>query len=56
MDVADDDFGYERMDFGYTDISATTEMVAEIGVEEERDELELYLKENLENQKTLLRT
>ena len=37
MDLVDD-LGYERMDFSYT------AMVAETGVEEARDELELYLK------------
>lgn len=37
MDLVDD-LGYERMDFAYT------AMVAETGVEEARDELELYLK------------
>lgn len=50
LDLADDDFGYERMDFAYT------EMVAEIGVEEARDELELYLKEKVENSTTPLGT
>ena len=37
-------------------VSATTEMAAEIGVEEERDELELYLMEKVKNPKTLLGT
>ncbi|KAF8045994.1 hypothetical protein N665_4139s0001 [Sinapis alba] len=49
MDLVDD-LGYERMDFAYT------EMVAEIGVEEARDELELYLKEKVENPKSFLGT
>lgn len=56
MDVANDDFGYKIMDFDYTEISATTKMVAEIGVEEEMDELELYLMEKVKNPKTLLGT
>lgn len=54
--MANDDFGYKIMDFDYTEISATTKMVAEIGVEEEMDELELYLMEKVKNPKTLLGT
>ena len=49
MDLVDD-LCYERMDFAYT------ELVAEIGVKEERDELELYLKEKVENPKNFLGT
>ncbi|XP_018435669.1 zinc finger BED domain-containing protein RICESLEEPER 2-like [Raphanus sativus] len=49
MDLVDD-LCYERMDFAYT------ELVAEIGVEDARDELELYLKEKVENPKNFLGT
>ena len=49
MDLVDD-LCYEMMDFAYT------ELVAEIGVEEARDELELYLKEKVENPKNFLGT
>lgn len=44
MDLVNGDFGYERIDFAYT------EVVPENGVEEERDELEFYLTENVESQ------
>ena len=49
MDLVDD-LCYESMDFAYT------ELVAEIGVEEARDELELYLKGKVENPKNFLGT
>lgn len=47
MDLVDDDLGYERMDFAYK------EMVDEIVVEDSKDELEIYLKEKVENPKLM---
>lgn len=47
MELVVDDFGYERMDVVYKDL------VAEKG-EDTRDELEVYLKEAVENPKILM--
>ncbi|KAL0785403.1 hypothetical protein Bca101_001649 [Brassica carinata] len=48
MEMLDDDTEYERMDFAYT------ELVAETGVQEATDELEMYLKEKVENPNNIL--
>lgn len=50
VEMLDDDIEYERMDFVYT------ELVAETGVQEATDELEMYLKEKVENPKNILGT
>ncbi|KAF8108440.1 hypothetical protein N665_0109s0061 [Sinapis alba] len=50
MEMLDDDVEYERMDFAYT------ELVAETGVQEATDELEMYLKDKVENPINILGT
>ncbi|XP_010506923.1 PREDICTED: zinc finger BED domain-containing protein RICESLEEPER 2-like [Camelina sativa] len=47
-DLMSDSMGYERMDFVYK------ELVDEIGVDDGRDELDVYLKEKVENPRTIV--
>ncbi|XP_010473014.1 PREDICTED: zinc finger BED domain-containing protein RICESLEEPER 2-like [Camelina sativa] len=47
-DLMSDSMGYERMDFSYK------ELVDEIGVDDGRDELDVYLNEKVENPRTIV--